>query len=139
MMKHLNLIVAIVSILIGSQSMVAQSLFPDKNDKDKYGYIDRDGNMVLKYEYKEAGPFVEGKAKVCKGDKWGYINESGKEVIPLKYSDIDVWNNGYCRVAVGGSTKEGYLKGAKYGIISQNGDYVLKPEYDEIGPFKNGL
>ena len=78
----------------------SQELIPVKNNKDKWGYVDADGNLVIKHNYNEALAFVDGRAKVRKGDKWGYINASGKEVIPFKYSEIGTWNDNRAKVAV---------------------------------------
>lgn len=111
----------------------------DKNDKGKYGYIDDDGSVAIKYNYNEAFDFVDGMAKVRKGDKWGYIDQKGKETIKIKYSEIYGWDGNVCQVAMGGKLKDGILEGAKYGFIDKSGKEVLKPEYDEIGFFKDGL
>lgn len=118
----------------------AQVLIPDKNDKGKYGYVDENGSVVLKYDYAEALAFVDGKAKVRKGDKWGYIDASGKEVIKIKYSEMQEWNNGVCKVAVGGKIDDsGILSGASWGFIDESGQEVLKPEYQKIDPFIDGF
>ncbi len=117
----------------------AQDLIPVKNKKDKWGYEDSNGNLVIKHNYNEALAFVDGRAKVRKGDKWGYINTSGQEVIPFKYTEIGTWNDNRAKVAVGGKEKDGVLTDAKYGFISYTGEILVKPEYDKIGPFENGV
>ena len=64
----------------------------------KFGYIDRQLNVVIKPEYDFAFPFKNGVAIVCNGcrpepdgehkrvvgGKWGAINKSGQVVVPLK-------------------------------------------------------
>lgn len=117
----------------------AQALIPDKNKKGKWGFVNESGKTVIKYDFNEVTAFVDGRAKVKKGDKWGYIDVNGKEVIKIKYSEMLTWDGNYCKIAEGGSIKDGVLKGAKWGYINRNGDVVLKAEYDEIGSFKDGI
>ena len=59
-------------------------LMPDQNEKGKYGYLNDDGSVAIKYAYDDATAFVDGRAKVRKGNKWGYIDETGLEVIKIK-------------------------------------------------------
>lgn len=117
----------------------AQDLMPVQNDKGKYGYMNADGSVAIKYKYNEAHPFVDGKAKVKKGDKWGYIDPNGKEVIAVRYSYMEDWRNGICRVAVGGKNEDGELVNAKWGYIDNTGKEVLPIVYDEIGQFSQNI
>ena len=117
----------------------AQDLMPVQNDKGKYGYMNADGSVAIKYKYNEAHPFVDGKAKVKKGDKWGYIDPNGKEVIAVRYSYMEDWRNGICRVAVGGKNEDGELVNAKWGYIDNTGKEVLPVVYDEIGQFSQNV
>lgn len=57
--------------------------------KGKAMKIDTMGNIVLRTEYKEIGPFMNGIAPARKGFKWGYIDSVGKMVIPFDYDDYD--------------------------------------------------
>lgn len=92
--------------------------------KDKYGYADESGKVVIKEQFNQVTPFVNGTAKVQKGDKWGYINENGKEVIKIEYDLIDEFNDkGIARVK----------KGKKWGYMYKDGSYMIKPEYNFIG------
>ena len=52
----------------------------------KYGYTDKDGNVVVDYIYDEAQEQNKyGFAAVKKGDLWGAIDLEGKEVVEPKY------------------------------------------------------
>lgn len=64
--------------------------------KGKAMKIDTMGNVVLRTEYKEIGPFLNGIAPARKGLKWGYIDSVGKMVIPFEYDDyvIQLSRNG---------------------------------------------
>ena len=53
-------------------------------EDNKYGYINAQGNVVVKPIYDDAFPFNEGVALVKKNDKYLIINTSGKETVELK-------------------------------------------------------
>lgn len=48
--------------------------------KDKWGYIDNEGDLVIKANYSEASDFIDGKALVTKGSKEYYIDKEGKKL-----------------------------------------------------------
>lgn len=132
--------IMIISFLImGISILDAQTLIPHQNKKGKWGYVNVDGKKEIAYKFNEAYPFIDGKAKVKKGDKWGYIDANGKEVIKIKYSEMYEWSGDYCKIAEGGSVKDGILTKAKWGYINRRGEVIIKAEYDEIGMFKDGL
>jgi hypothetical protein len=47
---------------------------------NRFGYIDKSGNMVINPQFDRAGDFENGLAPVWLGDRQGYINRSGKYV-----------------------------------------------------------
>jgi len=54
---------------------------------DKWGYINKEGKIVISLKYDETtGEFFEGKTGVKLGEKWGEINKRGKITIPIKES-----------------------------------------------------
>jgi len=69
-------------------------------EKDKYGYFDLDGKIVISPQFSEASAFREGLALVKlsndKGEdgKWGYIDNKGKIVINATYKSATVFQNG---------------------------------------------
>ena len=63
----------------------SNNLFVSKKD-GKYGFLDKDGNIVVEYIYDEAQEQNQyGFAAVKKGNLWGAINREGKETITPKY------------------------------------------------------
>lgn len=57
-----------------------------KAEGDKYGFVDRNGKLVVDYKYDKAYEFNSyGFAAVKKDGKWGAINEQGQEVIAPTY------------------------------------------------------
>jgi len=93
--------------------------------KEKYGYVDESGSLVIKADYDHAYPFQGDRAKVCKKDKWGYIGKNGKPIIPIQYDNIEEFENGIARVS----------KGGKYGFIKEDGTVYIKPDFNFIGSF----
>jgi len=88
---------------------------------DKFGFIDKGLNVVIKPEYDFAFPFSGGVAVVCNacfivaegehksvdGGEWGLINKAGKVVVPLKYKkDELVKSEDYKRVTTTSSLKK---------------------------------
>lgn len=59
-----------------------------------WGYIDRNGNMVIAPLFNEAGDFVNGFAVVARGNcidencLYGMIDQSGKIILPLQYEEV---------------------------------------------------
>ena len=54
----------------------------------KWGFINKEGNLVIKPQYEDARPFSNGFAAVKIDGKWGYINsEDYKLVIPAEYDE----------------------------------------------------
>ena len=57
---------------------------------DKYGFVDKNGNLVVDYKYDKAYEFNNyGVATVKKEEKWGAINEQGQEVVEPSYEMKD--------------------------------------------------
>jgi len=52
---------------------------------DKWGFCDRNGEIVIPCKYDHVGFFSEGLACVKLNGKWGFIDKEGKEVIPRMY------------------------------------------------------
>lgn len=48
------------------------------NTSNKFGYIDRNGNVQLAFQYDFAYPFIEGYALVLLNSKWMVINKKGE-------------------------------------------------------------
>jgi len=55
--------------------------------QDSYGWIDKQGEIILQNEFSGAGEFIAGRAPAAKGGKysWAYINLEGKPVLPDKW------------------------------------------------------
>lgn len=91
--------------------------------KGKYGFIDKEGNLVIPTQYDMAwSNFENGFAQVKIAGKVGFIDKTGKEVIPIKYQDFDSssLSNGLISAKLNG----------KYGVIDMNGNEIIPFMYD---------
>ena len=99
--------------------------------KDRYGYIDNTGKLVLKAEYAGASRFSEGMAAVQMkpAGKVGFIDEKGKLVIEPQFELADPFSEGMAAV----------LKAPVWGYIDKSGKMVITPAYASGGRFSDGL
>ncbi|HPJ02920.1 MAG TPA: WG repeat-containing protein [Candidatus Limiplasma sp.] len=64
----------------------------------KWGFVDRNGEVIVETIWDSASEFSEGLAGVERDGKWGFINIYGDLVIDLKWDDVWIFSDGYCRV-----------------------------------------
>ena len=64
----------------------------------KYGFIDKNGKVVIEPQFDYAGAFSEGLGKVKKDGKWGFIDKSGKVVIEPQFDSIFNFSEGLAEV-----------------------------------------
>jgi hypothetical protein len=98
--------------------------------KNKFGFFNASGKVVIKPKYDFAAPFSEGMAAVCtgckkvkkgehtlwKGGKWGYIDREGKIILSFNYKSAEAFNIGWAKV----KTNEGWKYINKQGEIIKN-------------------
>lgn len=119
----------------------------------RWGFIDKDGKMVIPPIYYKAGEFREGIAAVqeveiyreraygdyyrtnTRSGKWGFIDKSGKTVIPFRYETVE----GYISYPY-------FLEGlalvrynGKYGFIDKSGNEIIPCKYHSANVFKDGV
>lgn len=49
----------------------------------KWGFIDKDGNMVIDYQYDDANNFSDGLVRVVKDNKYGFIDKNNNVIIEI--------------------------------------------------------
>jgi bifunctional DNA-binding transcriptional regulator/antitoxin component of YhaV-PrlF toxin-antitoxin module len=67
---------------------------------NKFGYIDRNGQIVIPARFEDARDFSEGLASIKIGDKYGCIDSSGKVVIPARFNYIAKFKHGLARITL---------------------------------------
>jgi hypothetical protein len=99
------------------------------------GYIDRNGEYMIRPKFGFCGDFSEGLAAVSVNGGLGYIDTNGKIVIPPRnFGAAGEFHEGLAEVVhmVGGFPHIGY--------IDKTGDEVIQPKYRSFGfsEFSNG-
>lgn len=88
---------------------------------DKFGYVDKTGNLVIKPQFYRAAAFSNGLALVGASDnELGYINKTGQIVIPMKFDSAEDFSEGLARIGING----------KWGYIDKMGKIVIQPQFD---------
>jgi|GEM_PF-1360487 len=102
-----------------------------------YGYMDRNGTVVIKPVYKTALAFSQGLAPVMFADNslWGYINKKGEVVIKGSYVSAGRFSDGLAIVSTG---KNAYDADKLTGAIDKTGKVVFPFEKRSLGEFVNG-
>lgn len=69
-------------------------------ENQKFGYKDKDGNVIIKPIFFDATDFSEGLACVKKGKtgSWGYIDTSGRISIPARFRQAKPFHEGLAAV-----------------------------------------
>ncbi|HEV2299388.1 MAG TPA: WG repeat-containing protein [Candidatus Acidoferrales bacterium] len=81
--------------------------------REKAGYLDLRGKVVIPLIYDSVNGFSSGLAAVEKNDKWGYIDKDGKVVIPFEFDSAGYFASGLAP-AKSGSTR---------GFINKTGQF----------------
>lgn len=115
---------------------IAEGLIGENHDglfsicsEKKYGYKDKQGNLVIPYRYEYADYFSEGFACVKLYGKKGYVNKQGKEITSFVYDDGSQFSEGLARVK----------KNGKYGFINSQGKEITPFVFDWAENFSNGF
>jgi len=109
-------------------------------DTEKYGYIDRQGQLVIPYQYDTASVFSETDdlAMFRVGGeslgRCGYIDREGNEVIEPAYFYAGTFNDGLAVVK-----ESADMEVADWGMINTQGEMVLGGDFAECGNYAEGL
>ncbi|MGO2341027.1 MAG: WG repeat-containing protein, partial [Psychrobacter sp.] len=131
---------------------------------DKWGYMDKQGNLVIPYLYNHAGDFSNALATVLKDGKFGAIDYNGDTVIDFRYENLGNFKEGLATFRLTDGDKVGFIdtKGKtvilpiwdaalsfseglsaigvgendslKWGFIDSTGKVIIEPQYDEVQP-----
>lgn len=109
-----------------------------KRVKEKAGYIDTAGKVVIAPQFDYVERFHEGLAKVRMNDKWGFINSSGDVVFDIKFLN----GRNKAEMAIG-DFAEGLVRvkgrNRKWGYIDRVGEWAIEPQFDQAEDFIGGL
>lgn len=121
---------------------------------EKWGYVNKKGNVIIPLKYNDAKDFSEGLAfvgdfyanKICKGglmteNHYGFIDKTGNVVIPFKFADQSLCDNDgfHCGLAAIGERRSDNIFAGKIGYIDKTGNFVINPQFDSAGSFFMGM
>lgn len=113
----------------------ARSTGPDgKQIPSAYGYVDRDGKMVIEPKFMPAGPFPDDGNGLAVGGlerNWVYFDKTGKIILRLPMEGHDRAPGFHEGLLL---WKEGFYWGYK----NASGEWALQPKYDEATDFNKG-
>ena len=111
-----------------SESVVYESLAAVKIG-DRWGYIGKQGKMVINPQFDNALDFFNGLACVEMNGKWGFIDIQGNMFINPIFDNIYSFSEGLAAVKIA----------EKWGFIDVQGKMVINPIFDEVRPFYDGF
>ena len=113
-------------------------LYPIKV-KNKYGFIDSEGRVVISPHYDFAYPFYCERAIVFQGDKAGVINEKDELVIPFYFHKNTIYYRFSENMVF--VENQGFFDNRifHWGMIDSLGNIVVPVSYDQIGFFSEGI
>jgi len=102
-------------------------------NRKKYGFVDRNDNIVIRIMYDDARDFNDGLAAVKSyndnfNSRWGFVDKTGNMVISQKYDYVSDFSEGLSVV------KCNY----KWGFIDKKGKQVIGCKYTIANSFKEG-
>jgi hypothetical protein len=111
---------------------------PNGDDRKKFGFIDANGELMLKPEYDIIGKRINGFVRLQKNGLWGFYNlQTRKETIVENISYLGSFFDRRFLFNVGGksnsTTKK--IEGGKWGYLDDNAIIVIAAEYEEAHIF----
>lgn len=142
-------------------------VFRIQSPDGKWGYIDRDGRVLISPQFADARDFFDGMAAVqAASGNWGYIARSkatpapaGQFAIKASFRDAGDFHDG--RAVVNGGTTvirtdgsvvgryeqvlaysdglAAYREGDRWGFLDVEGKTAIRPRFDAVLPFSSGF
>jgi len=113
---------------VPSKKKGAGPLFQIRREK-KWGYMDRNGGIIVQPRFDDEHDFFHGLAGVQIGGKWGFVDEKGRMVIPPKFDTVGDFLGDLAPVRVG----------RRWGYIDTTGRMIVEPHFQEAMEFHEGV
>jgi len=107
----------------------------------RYGFIDREGKLVIDFQFDEVGDFVEGVAWVRVGrstvngirdpGRCGYIDHSGRFIIKAQFAEVGNFSEGLAPVS--------FWDRRGRGFVDRSGRLAIPVRYIWAEGFSEGL
>ena len=102
-------------------------------EKDKWGYINHQGKVVIQPRFIQARDFENGLSRVQTEKNLGFINDQGKVVFATSIDKPTDWTGNFSDGRAAFSVKK------KCGYFDAQGNVVIDPKYDDAEDFSDGL
>ncbi len=105
-----------------SDEMAAFSVY-DEEGNEKWGFVDKKGEVVIVPQFSECGRFSDGLCAVSneEGD-WGYIDKKGSYKVNPQFKKAGCFSEGVAIVK----------NSESYGAIDKDGKFVVNPQFEEM-------
>ncbi|HEX8564620.1 MAG TPA: WG repeat-containing protein [Pyrinomonadaceae bacterium] len=119
-------------LFVGIHAQNNQSeVFRPIQENGKWGYVDKNGKVVIQPQFYWAEEFSEGLAAFENDEGLhGYVDVTGKIVIEPKFSNWSDFSEGVAAVAI---------DIFQYGFIDKAGNWIIEPKFAHSFPFRDGL
>lgn len=108
---------------------LSEIIFYPIKQNNLWGYINNEGEILIKPTYQWASTFKEGFAVIQQNNKKGFINKRGEIVIPPVFDDAENFNKGFAVV----------IRDDFYGLIDKTGKIVVPIKYNYLGELSDSL
>ena len=113
--------------IYGRRDLFKENITPvsiSPQNQNSWGFIDKTGKTVVRFDYDWAEQYQDGMAIVCKNGLYGFLDNTGRQVMPLQFEDVWSFSEGLAAVR----------KNGLWGFIDKQGKWVIQPSYLEL-PF----
>lgn len=132
-------------VAFGAGAPDEPALFPIR-DGNQWGFINRDGEVVIEPQWDRAWEFSDGFARVLNTNDgtaltFGIVDPNGSNAMYEEFTYLDDLSDGLIAFATGGERLAfGYLPfGASWGYMDVKGNIVIEPQFEDAGAFVDGM
>ncbi len=111
------------------EDLLREGLIAVKSD-GKFGFVDKNGKVVIPPRYEEVMPFVRGISAVKRDGKWGFVDKRGKEIVSPTYEFA-----GYCYFIISEDESYWCIEGSDYDYLKLGYLPVVKKAGKYSTPF----
>lgn len=126
-------VAAAVALALAAPAAAAPPLFPVRKD-GKWGFIDREGKLVIAPAFERAGRFSEGLAPVVLAGRHGYVDATGRMVLAPEQAPA---GDGLHRPFVDG--RAAVRVGDRVGYLDREGKLVVAARFTAAQDFSEGF
>jgi hypothetical protein len=114
--------------LMVDMKLAAKEFLPFR-ENGLWGFIDKEGEVMIAPQYDYVEAYSEGLAIAQKDGAVGFIDKAGKVVVPFMYEEAEAFKQGVAIVSRNGL----------YGMIDRTNKERVPIQYELVSPFSSGL